>query len=101
MALTLLFGSTSKEFVHQFVGHQDTVHHVHGSGELSFESQHHHCTFVSFVLAPFVEHSLTFSFLQASNLFVLVAYPLCTFIVVQAFSEAFLRGPPFQSLFLV
>ncbi|MBS1588338.1 MAG: hypothetical protein JST52_01865 [Bacteroidetes bacterium] len=98
--MTLLFGSTSKEFVHLFVGHQDTVHHVHGSGELSFESQHHHCTFVSFVLAPFVKHSLTFSLHSAPNLFVLVAYPLCTFMSVRVFSEVLLRGPPSLGLFL-
>jgi hypothetical protein len=53
LSLLLLFGSTAKEFVHSFTGHQDTIHHHHGKGELSFESQHHHCEFLSFVLAPF------------------------------------------------
>lgn len=54
LALLLLFGGTAKEFVHLFAGHEDTVHHYHEHGGLVWENEHHHCTFLSFSLASFV-----------------------------------------------
>ena len=54
LAVLLVFGGNAFEFVHLFSHHQDTVHHQCGDGELSFESEHHHCTFLSFSLAPFI-----------------------------------------------
>lgn len=52
LALLLLFGSTAKEFIHSFAGHHDTVH-AHDPSGLSFESQHHHCDFLSFSFSAF------------------------------------------------
>ena len=55
LAVLLLFGGTPKEFIHCFAAHQDTSHAHHESGKLYFENEHHHCDFLSFSLAPFVE----------------------------------------------
>lgn len=54
LAIQVLFAGTAKEFIHQFADHKDTVHcnNRHGS-ELSFESKHHHCSFLDDSLAPF------------------------------------------------
>jgi|GEM_PF-720498 len=49
----LLFGGTAKEFVHGFTGHVDTEHCNHRDGELSFENEHHHCSFLSYSLPAF------------------------------------------------
>ncbi|RYZ50088.1 MAG: hypothetical protein EOP49_14785 [Sphingobacteriales bacterium] len=53
ISLLLLFGSTAKEFIHLFADHHDTVHTECSQGELSFESEHHHCDFLSFSLPAF------------------------------------------------
>lgn len=50
----LLFGSTAKEFVHLFAGHEDTTHCNHAGSELVFENEHHHCDFLSFSLPLFL-----------------------------------------------
>jgi hypothetical protein len=59
LAVLLVFGTTAKEYIHLFTHHQDTVH-THHDG-LSFENEHHHCTFLSFTLSPFVSDVLTFN----------------------------------------
>ncbi|MGC4058406.1 MAG: hypothetical protein QM743_09875 [Chitinophagaceae bacterium] len=56
LSLSLLFGGSAKEFIHLWAHHTDTVHDVHHvcpKGEAHFESEHHHCAFLGFVLAPF------------------------------------------------
>ena len=53
LALLILFGGTAREFVHQFTGHEDTVHCNAKKDGLSFETQHHHCSFLGDSLAPF------------------------------------------------
>lgn len=53
----LLFGNTPREFIHLFTVHEDTVHvrtSPQGKNELSFDSVHHHCSFLDDALAPFV-----------------------------------------------
>jgi hypothetical protein len=52
LAVLLIFGTTAKEYIHLFAHHEDTVH-THHEG-LSFENEHHHCTFLSFTLSPFI-----------------------------------------------
>jgi len=54
LSIILLFGSTSKEFVHLFSGHEDTVHCTNVKDGLVIESLHHHCTFLSFCLTAFL-----------------------------------------------
>lgn len=49
----LLLNGTSRSFIHQFVGHKDTVDHLYsgnvGDHHEAFEPQHHHCAFLHFV----------------------------------------------------
>ena len=54
LALVVFFGTTSKEFIHSFAGHEDTesCNHTH-KAHPSFESKHHHCSFLSDTLMPF------------------------------------------------
>lgn len=61
LAVLLVFGSTPKEYIHLFADHEDTTHcnNDHREG-LSFESQHHHCTFLSFTLPPFVHDAVSY-----------------------------------------
>lgn len=57
LSVLLMFGSTAKEFIHQFSGHQDTIHH-HAEGDgLVIENEHHHCSFLSDSLPAFLNHS--------------------------------------------
>lgn len=69
MAVLLLFGSTSKELVHSFAHHTDTIHHEHGVDNADhehhgtyIEKQHHHCAFLSFELTPFEYEPFAFVF---------------------------------------
>lgn len=69
MAVLLLFGSTSKELVHSFAHHTDTIHHSHGGHDADhdddgthLEKQHHHCAFLSFELTPFEHEPFVFVF---------------------------------------
>jgi hypothetical protein len=94
LALLLIFGGTAKEFFHLFTSHEDTVHHVCDDGELSFESEHHHCTFLSFSLTDFIEHELH---LQGS--FVKAVFPVNSSTLYTSFFDHIglttcLRGPP-------
>lgn len=54
LAILLLFGSTSKEFIHLFTGHEDTVHSKISRYKIVIEPEHHHCTFLQFSLGSFV-----------------------------------------------
>jgi hypothetical protein len=56
----LIFGTTVKEYIHLFAQHEDTIHnndHVCPEGETHLEHEHHHCTFLHFVLEPFANDS--------------------------------------------
>lgn len=65
MAVLLVFGGVSKDFVHLFTGHEDTVHCNDKDGILHFESEHHHCDFLSFTLTPFAQDAVDY-FIPAS-----------------------------------
>ncbi|RYE24342.1 MAG: hypothetical protein EOP51_07665 [Sphingobacteriales bacterium] len=95
LSIILLFGSTSKEFVHLFSGHEDTVHCTNGKTGLVFESQHHHCTFLSFCLTAFVnDGGVSFTPLQHTVAFSkpYTFYTSAVFAVTSA--SPTLRGPP-------
>jgi hypothetical protein len=95
LAILLLFGGTSKEFVHLFSGHEDTIHSHNSQGGLVAEPEHHHCsflqyslaTFINDVQAPFVPTSYTKHPAQYNE--TLVACVYATDVVVTS-----LRGPP-------
>ncbi len=61
MIVLLLFSNTSREWLHQFSGHTDTIHkHDDGHGKgLSFDSKHHHCKFLEIPL-PVYSNPLLF-----------------------------------------
>lgn len=55
LVLMVVFGNLSREWVHSFAGHEDTIHHYHGEG-LYFEGEHHHCDFLEIPLPVFVTY---------------------------------------------
>lgn len=95
LSFLLLFGGTSMEFIHGFANHTDTVHHDNPDGSLSFETQHHHCGFLSLSIPAF----------DADD-----TYPVIHFVVLAEYTVApvdmpvatvsrkascyYLRGPP-------
>jgi len=54
MAFLLAFGGVSKEYLHLFTGHTDTQSCNHYREGLYFESEHHHCDFLSYTLPYYV-----------------------------------------------
>ena len=55
LLVVFLAGVAPKEYLHTlFYHHSDTVHHEYKKGELSLGNKHTHCSFLGFVLAPFV-----------------------------------------------
>lgn len=94
MSLLLVFGSTSKEYLHLFADHQDTVH-VHSDHDgLSFESEHHHCTFLSFTLTPFAHDAVTYRIQEAKESFLLHQSVAVVHLVPRSVPSSRLRGPP-------
>lgn len=93
MAVLLLFGSTSKEFVHAFAGHEDTVHHEHGGG-LHIDQQHHHCAFLSFELTPFQYEPFQYVFPFYQEHFTTHEAGTVTHLCDRPVVYQLLRGPP-------
>ena len=93
LAVLVLFGSTAKEFIHDFAGHRDTVHKDYEHG-ITIEKEHHHCAFLSFSLTAFDQHistPVTFCNCIAHR----CAYLLYRQALVQReIVRAPLRGPP-------
>lgn len=94
LSMLLIFGSTAKEFIHLFAGHHDTVHATHVKGELSFENEHHHCSFLSFALPDFY-HDTTVHFVERIS----VDFPVYTAFLPALHTEQEIirnlsRGPP-------
>jgi hypothetical protein len=54
LALLLLAGGSAKEWIHACADHTDTVHGHRTDGQLAFDSQHHHCDFLSYCFPPFI-----------------------------------------------
>ncbi len=85
-----------KEYLHELVfDHHDDVHPLYKAGEVVITPEHHHCSFVGFVFAPFLTSEkifLTFS----------KEYPVYTKYLQPEYEEAYtavsfvvsLRGPP-------
>ncbi|MBL7684233.1 MAG: hypothetical protein JNK00_12810 [Flavipsychrobacter sp.] len=94
LAILLLFGSTSKEYIHIFADHQDTVHsHLEKDG-LVIEPEHHHCSFLSYALPLFIND------VQVIKLYsIRMVYPVYTSFIAVTYTHnnpitAYLRGPP-------
>lgn len=94
LSVLLIFGGTAKEYVHLFTDHEDTVHASHCGGELSFENEHHHCTFLSFALPDFVNDFSRPVFVLTVRSFqehIILTTPKVT---KQEIFQTLLRGPP-------
>lgn len=50
----LLFGGASKEWVHHFADHTDTIHTAHDDKGAYLEEQHHHCKFLEVQLSAYL-----------------------------------------------
>jgi len=55
MLVVFLLGVAPKEYLHDALfDHEDTVHPEYKKGELVITHKHTHCSFLGFVLAPFI-----------------------------------------------
>jgi hypothetical protein len=60
LVLLMMLSGVAHEFVHSFIGHQDTIDHVQDGkhpGAMSFEKEHHHCDFLQFPSPVFLSSS--------------------------------------------
>lgn len=96
MSLLLMFGGVSKEYLHLYADHEDTVH-VHNCADgLVFESEHHHCDFLAFTLMPFVHDAQSFQ--PTERVFYLQPQykAVVAHLIPRAQPTSRLRGPPAQ-----
>lgn len=94
MALLLVFGGVSKEYLHMFTGHTDTVHTHDDSDGLFFEKEHHHCDFLAFTLPPYANDAQSFFIAQR-----VYDYPQhtavgVTHLIPRSLPASSMRGPP-------
>lgn len=94
MALLLVFGGVSKEYLHLFTGHTDTTHCNHERDGLYFENEHHHCDFLSFTLPPFVHDAAVYIIPAQRAEYIVHTAEAVTHLVPRTVASAFLRGPP-------
>jgi hypothetical protein len=94
MYLLLLFGTASKEFIHLFADHHDTVHIDHEGEGPFFESEHHHCDFLNYSLPEF-DNDISFPFVAFAEREAYTEYQLHKVRFVQReIIQTSLRGPP-------
>ena len=94
MAVLLVFGGAPKEFIHLFADHEDThctAHHVDG---LVIEPEHHHCDFLQFSLASFINDVYIPVFRKAPVEHIIHNEPFSCQLFARAEPVHFLRGPP-------
>lgn len=96
MLVVFLAGVMPKEYIHDLLfDHVDDVHPEYKTGEIVFTPKHNHCSFVAFVLAPFVKSEkqfLTFrEVFPVYNCYVLPEYSQVYSAIQSTLS---LRGPP-------
>ena len=96
LVFLLMLNGVAHEFVHSFLGHEDTIDHVINNGkrgQANFEKQHHHCDFLNLPTPVFLtsHYYISFaSFLIHKDAFQLKSIDLCS---RQSLHTA-LRGPP-------
>ncbi|RYD55211.1 MAG: hypothetical protein EOP56_16830 [Sphingobacteriales bacterium] len=93
LGILLLFGSTPKEFIHLFADHTDTVHTYHGDG-LCIEPEHHHCDFLSFTLAAFIDNPLPLLLERSETVYPREEASVVAHLTSRTVFTSFLRGPP-------
>lgn len=98
MAFILLLGGTAKEYLHMFADHEDTIHiHEDGYDGISFDNEHHHCSFLSFTLPPFLKDAASFDVPTAKCYTVVVQKDDVTHLIPRFVPASRLRGPPMLS----
>jgi hypothetical protein len=96
LVLLMMLSGVAHEFVHSFIGHEDTIDHVQTSkhrGGVSFEQEHHHCDFLQFPSPVFLFSSFQLQFhpaLAHTENFLLADLP----VVSRPCLHTALRGPP-------
>jgi len=93
LAFLILFGGTAKEFIHGFAGHTDTIHHP-SNAKLSFDSKHHHCSFLSDSLPPFEAPTPFFIPFAKSGSFTISAVEIREAYITKELIIPAFRGPP-------
>ena len=97
LAALLLLNGTSREFVHSFTGHHDTVDHCHLNNHTdhhaAFENEHHHCEFLNFLTPVYhpVEENFQICFFKPANS---PAVPHFATFFSKEKEHTSLRGPP-------
>jgi hypothetical protein len=94
MTLLLVFGGVSKEYLHLFTGHTDTTHCNHDREGLYFESEHHHCDFLSFTLPPFVHDAVVYKIPEPRPFYLLHTTEVAAHLIPRDAPVSRLRGPP-------
>lgn len=99
----LLLNGTAHEFVHSFTGHEDTIdmpHHAHHEGELFFENEHHHCSFLNLEI-PVFDNPLFHPAIKAEEYFhnIFIESSESKKIESRLYARSD-RGPPAASAFL-
>jgi hypothetical protein len=93
--MLLLFGSTTMSFVHLFTGHEDTIDSQKHHNGLAIESQHHHCAFLGFAVAPFANDSQSPQIIFCKQEHITAYLTVYNAAKLQACTGQFLlRGPP-------
>ncbi len=93
--MLMLFGTTAREFIHSFTGHEDTIHnHQHSASGFVIENEHHHCDFLGDAI-PVFDNDITFPFIAVIKQPVSSQYILADVQFVQReIVRTSLRGPP-------
>lgn len=97
LAALLLLNGTSREFIHTFTGHQDTVdqRHLcdHTDHHAAFENKHHHCDFLQYVIPVYqsTQESFQLYFLKEKTHPAPLLEAVC---LSKERKHTALRGPP-------
>ncbi|HET8573691.1 MAG TPA: hypothetical protein VFL76_07455 [Edaphocola sp.] len=97
LATLLLLNGTSREFIHSFTGHQDTVDHRHLNDHTdhhaAFENEHHHCEFLNFLTPVYhpVEENFQICFFKPEIPWITLSFET---LFPKAKEHTSLRGPP-------
>ena len=94
MALLLVFGGVSKEYLHLFADHEDTVDCFHDSEGPHFENEHHHCDFLSFTLPPYVHDAAVYELPTQTEYFQLNTCTAVAHLIPRTVLASHQRGPP-------
>ncbi|MEZ5015883.1 MAG: hypothetical protein R2800_02450 [Flavipsychrobacter sp.] len=94
LSIVLLFGTTPKEYIHLFADHVDTEHRHHEGHYPVFETEHHHCSFLSFTLSPFQHANNEVTFKTYKPQFIIHQSVAVIHLIPCSVPSSPSRGPP-------